>query len=834
VAGRAAILARAPLPQPGRGVPDRGRPRTWPPGPPEGATRLSPPVRGRATLEPTEQEAVRLAGLSPRAAAAFERARLPTVAALGALGGLVWLAGQEVVSAALFAAATLVALVPATWASVRSLWRREATVDVIAALAMAGALVLGEWLAGAIIALMLTGGEALETRAAGRARRELTTLLARAPRTAHRLGPDGAIAEVAVDEVILGDRLLVKGGEVVPTDGLLLSSHAILDESALTGEAAPVTAGAGAVLRSGVLNAGGLLELRVTAPASASTYAGILRLVERAATERAPFVRLADRAAGLFVVATLVLSAAAWVVSGDPIRALAVLVVATPCPLILAAPAAIVGGLSVAARHGIIVKGGAALESLARGEVVLLDKTGTITTGRPSIAEVHVVDDLDVAELLRLAASLEQVSVHPFAPVIVASAVSRGLELAVPADVEEELGSGIAGTVDGRKVRIGLLSFVADGAARPAALRRMRRRAVLEGASTVTIGVDGHIVGGLVLRDRIRADTPGALRDLRAAGIRDVLMVTGDRAEVADLVGEAVGVDRVLAERAPDEKVEAVREAAALGHTIMVGDGINDAPALALADVGVAMGARGATAASEAADVVLTADRLGGLADAVRIARRTRAIAWQSVLVGMGLSMVAMVVAAAGYLTPVAGALLQEGIDLAVILNALRAVRTPGRWQRARRPVAVVPERVLADHRQLTPVVAELATLAEQLEHLPAAPALTEVRRLEAFLRDELLPHEIEEEERVYPLVADVTPGEDPTGPLRRSHREIARLIRLYTRLVDDLPDEGPDREDVLDLQRSLWGLHAVLDLHLLLEDELYSGLTTSASTPGS
>jgi heavy metal translocating P-type ATPase len=761
----------------------------------------------------------------------LERMQLPAVAAALVAGGVAWLVGAGGAADLWFALATAIAFVPALVSSVRQLVARRSGVDVIAVLAMAGALLLGEYLAGAIIALMLTGGEALEEHAAGRARRDLTALLGRAPRTAHRLTEGKGLHDIPIDDLEVGDRVVVKGGEVTPADGLLLTPVAVLDESALTGESAPTVRSAGDAVPSGVVNAGGALELRVTAPAAASTYAGIVRLVEQAASERAPFVRMADRYATVFVGITLVLAVGAWAASGDPVRALAVLVVATPCPLILAAPAAIVGGLSHAAKRGIIVKGGGALESLAAGQVVLLDKTGTITTGRPSVARVHPVADLDAAEVLRLAGSLDQVSVHPFAPAIVTSATKAGCELIVPTQVAEQLGAGIVGRVGAVEVRVGTPSFVAPGRPRPAAIRRMRRRAALEGTSTVEVAVDGRLVAGLTLHDPIRPEAPSALRAVRAAGIEHVLLVTGDRIEVAELVADTVGIDRVLAERAPTEKVDAVREAETLGRTIMVGDGINDAPALALADTGIAMGARGASAASQAADVVLTADRLAGVADAIRIAQRTRRIAWQSVVAGMGLSVVAMGFAAVGLLTPVAGALVQEVIDLLVLLNALRAVRGP-RDGRPAGPEFVVPAEILADHRDLRGPLEALVQLADRLDDLPPDSAREQLTALQRFLVDDLLPHELEEERTVYPAVRAAYPGEDPTAPMARSHREIARRIRLIERTVDELPDEGPDREDVLDLQRSLWGLHAVLDLHLALEDELYADLRTDAAAP--
>jgi heavy metal translocating P-type ATPase len=747
----------------------------------------------------------------------------PTRLILLVLAGLAWLAELERARIAALVAATVVALVPAAWESGRQLIRRDATADVVAVLAMAGALVLGEWLAGAIIAVMLTGGEALEARAVGRARAELTSLLARAPRVAHRARDDGSLEDLPIEDVDVGDVLMVKVGEVVPVDGMLLSDHAVLDEAALTGESRPVEMHAGQLVSSGVVNAGGPMDLRATATSAASTYAGIVRLVEQAATERAPFVRVADRFAGVFLLVTIMLAGGAWLASGDPVRALAVLVVATPCPLILAAPAAIVGGVSASARRGIIVKGGSALESLASGEVVLLDKTGTVTSGRPRVAQVHPLPGWHANEILRLAGSLDQVSVHPFAPAIVEAAHVRGGALVLPSDVHEEVGQGIRGDVGGVAVRVGQLHYTLAGEPVPPDLRRVRRRGAIEGRSIVYVAVDGEPAGAIALHDPIRPDTPRAIQALRAAGINHILMVTGDRAEIADLVGDTIGVDRVLAERSPEEKLDAVHEAARLGRTIMVGDGINDAPALALADAGVAMGARGATAASEAADVVLTNDRLDGLADAVRIARRTRRIAWQSAVTGIALSAVAMVFAALGYLTPVAGAIVQEVIDLAVILNALRALRVPGERLRAGPGGAPVP--LSSGHAGLQAGLEDMGIVAEQLDRIEGPAGLEALRRVRAFLVDELLPHELEEERTIYPRLRIALDGEDPTVPLVRTHREIIRRIRLFSRLVDEIDEAGPDTDEVLDLQRSLFGLQAVLELHLPIEDELYGYL---------
>ncbi len=709
------------------------------------------------------------------------------------------------------------------WAAVQ-LPCGESRIDLIAVLAMSGALVLGEYLVGAVIAVMLAGGTALERYAVARAHRELESLLARVPHVAHRRITD-EIVDVDIDEVGLGDILVVKPGEVLPADGIVTSPSGVLDESALTGEAKPSRVERGAPVRSGTTNAGGPLELRVTAPPGESTYAAIVGLVRAAEKSKAPFVRLADRYALWFLWLTVAIAAGAGLWVADPLRALAVLVVATPCPLILAAPAAIIAGVSRAARHGIIVKGGGPLETLARASVVLLDKTGTLTSARPEVVATETFGSLPAAEVIRLAASVEQVSVHPYAPAIVTEAIHRHLEPSFPDDVHEDMGRGITGRVDGRRVAVGQLGFVAADAPLTPELRTIQIRTAVEGSSGVWVAVDGALAGALLLQDPIRPEAPRTLAALRRAGIRRLHMVTGDHPDVAELVGDALGVDRVFAERSPEDKVDVVRLVRTEGVTAMVGDGINDSPALALADVGIAMGARGATAASEAADVILTADRLEGLVLAIETAQRTWRIARQSVLVGMGLSLVAMVFAATGNLPPVAGAVLQEGIDVLVISNALRALGG-GRRRPTPTPGAAHLARGLATaHRTLRATVNELASLASRLGDLPPAESRAQLLRLCDALEQALLPHERHEQATAYPVLGAMLPGEDPTGPLIRTHHEIFRLTRLLRRLVAQLPPDGPHAEDVRDLRRALYGLHAVLSMHFAQEDELYSVL---------
>jgi heavy metal translocating P-type ATPase len=551
-------------------------------------------------------------------------------------------------------------------------------VDTIALVAMLGALALDQAFAGAVIGLMFTSGAALESIASQRATRELSSLIERAPKVTQLRAGDG-LRQVDVEQVAPGDVVVVRTGEIVPVDGTLLSREAIIDTSTLSGESLPETVRSGSEMLSGCANAGAPFDLRADRPARDSSYSALVRLVRQAQTQRAPFVRMADRYAGFFLPATLLVAGAAWVASGDPVRALAVVVVATPCPLILAAPIALVSGLSRAARHGIIVKGAGTIEALGQARTVLFDKTGTLTAGAPEVRDIWTAEGWQAADVLRLAASLDRLSAHVLGEALVGAAHDAGLPLTAPTAIREDPGQGIAGSVDGHAVRVGSRAFmrsggVAEGELSAAALAATRG----PGEAHVVVAVDGHVAGVIVMADELRADARDIVERLRAEGIRHVAMISGDRRSVAERVGREVGVDRVYAEQSPEDKLQVVRRVAQdreLCPVVMVGDGVNDAPALAAADVGIALGAAGATVSSETADAVITVDRVDRVADAIHAGRRALFIARQSVLIGMGLSMAAMVVAAFGYLAPVAGALFQEAIDLGVILNALRARR---------------------------------------------------------------------------------------------------------------------------------------------------------------
>jgi len=476
----------------------------------------------------------------------------------------------------------------------------------------------------------------------------------------------------------VGDVVLVRAGELVPVDGSVQSAQAVLDESALTGEPLPVTHVRGATVSSGAANAGDAFEMRAARLAADSAYANIVRLVRAAETQRAPFVRLADRYAAVFLPLALAISGLAWALSGDPVRAVAVLVVATPCPLILAAPIAIVSGVSRAARLGVIVKGGAAIERLGEARTVLLDKTGTLTLGAPQVQEVVALEGRAEEELLQLAASVDQLSAHVLAEALVHDAERRGLRLLEPTDAVEEPGQGIEGSAGGHRVAVGSSGWLRSRGYRVAAPVADAGEGEHAGFARVLVGVDGRIAGAIVMADRLRDDARELTGKLRAAGVVRVAMVTGDRRSVAERIAAETGLDRVYAEQGPEDKLAIVREMRSdpeLAPVVMVGDGVNDAPALALADVGIAMSGPGATVSSETADAVITVDRIDRVATAVSVGRRALHIARQSVVFGIALSAAAMVFAALGYIPPVGGALLQEGIDVAVILNALRALR---------------------------------------------------------------------------------------------------------------------------------------------------------------
>jgi len=706
---------------------------------------------------------------------------------------------------------------------VRDLLSGRFGVDAIALVSMSAALALGQPLAGAVVALMYSGGNVLEDIAVARAEHDLRSLVDRAPREAHRR-VEGRIEEVPIGAIAVGDQLLVHAGEVVPVDGVVTSSAATIDESALTGEPIPVVKARGAAILSGSLNAGETFDMTVTSVAGESTYAGIVRLVTAAQTAKAPFVRLADRYALIFLPVTLALAVFAWLISGDLLRSLAVLVAATPCPLILAAPVAFIAGVAQAARRGILVKGGGPLEALARAHTVLFDKTGTLTVGGARLLSVEVAPGEMADEVLMLGASLEQASHHVIADAIVQAGTERGLRLKVPEQVRESMGSGLHGMIEGRQIAAGSRDMIFPGGHVTEWASRAIRRASWRSALIVFVAVEGRPIGALLLADELRSDTPRAIRLLREAGVARIVMVTGDRAAAAQAIGAALDLDAVLADRVPSDKVDAVRSEQRLHPTIMVGDGINDAPALASADVGVALGARGASASSEAADVVILADRLDRVGEAIMIAQRARRIAIESIVAGMGLSTLAMLAATFGWLLPVPAAIVQELIDVAVILNALRAL-TPGYRHAGESMTAAAGQELHRNHLALIGNLDRLRSIVDALDDAAAERAAALITEANRVVQEQVVAHERDDEGNVYPELAKVLRESHGLSAMSRAHREILHLARLLARVAEDMPSEKIDRYLIRDAQRLIEAVETLVRLHTAQEEDIYEAV---------
>ncbi len=545
----------------------------------------------------------------------------------------------------------------------RKLRKEEYGLDLIAALAMGASLWFGEYLAGAIVGLMYSGGQFLEAYAHRRADEGMSALLAQVPRTTLRLAGNG-FEEIPIETVAVGDVLLIRKGDVVPVDGALVGEVATIDQAVLTGEPLPVRIAKGGNISSGATNEGDAIEIRVLSRAEDSTYAGIVRLVEASRRSKAKLMRLADRFSIWFLFATVAIAGVSALMSGDMARIVAVLVVATPCPLILAVPVALAAGTSKAAKQGVLVKGAGPLEALAQATVAVFDKTGTLTAGQPEVG--HIEGPEHPERILRLAASLDQASGHVVGRALVGEARRRGLVLSLPSEVTETAGSGISGIVDGVRVAVGGDTYFGEAPSSGANASRSAMR--------VKVLFDSTPAGTITLEDRLRDDAVQLVTQLRASGISRIVLASGDELAVAATIARSLGLDDVAARLAPADKVAVIEKERVHGKVLMVGDGVNDAPALAAADVGIAFGVENLAAAAEAADIVLIRDDLSKIATVISIARRSRKIALQSIYSGIGLSLIAMVLAGAGYLPPVGGALLQEAIDVAVILNALRAL----------------------------------------------------------------------------------------------------------------------------------------------------------------
>lgn len=605
------------------------------------------------------------------------RPAIPLFVLVGlAAAGIAWMLGSHPLADLILLATLIIGALPLVWEIIQSILQRHFGIDLIAIVAIVASLFLHQYLAGTVILLMLSGGEALEGYALRRARKELTELINRAPTQAHKKD-GGSIIDVPVDSIVPGDIVIVKPGETIPMDGEVTDGIGMVDESALTGEAMPVETARGKKVMSGSVSKDNVLEIRATRPSSESKYAQIIRLVRDAENQKAPFVRLADRYSVWFTALTFILAVLAWFLSGDPVRVLAVLVVATPCPLILATPIAFASGISRAAKRGIIVKNGGALEQLGEAKSFAFDKTGTITLGVPKIVHIEGYA-LPSEKILHIAASLDQLSTHILARSLVQTAREKGVTLAYPEQFQEHLGEGVSGIINGQTYYLARLRYLSSvHIAVPSAVEKEHEKSRAEGQITVYLASENEVLGAIEFADTVRDNVRTLFANLRTLGIRKVVMLTGDKKPVALKIATEIGIplEDVRAECLPGDKVkEVVALHSDFPPVVMVGDGVNDAPAITAADVGIAMGGHGSTASSEAGDIVILVDKIERVGEALAIGHRVMEIAKQSIFVGIGLSILLMIVAALGFIMPVYGALLQEIVDVVVILNALRVL----------------------------------------------------------------------------------------------------------------------------------------------------------------
>ena len=594
---------------------------------------------------------------------------LPEYSFLGvaavSLGLGLWLDTQgSALSSWAYGAGAIVGLILAINWVIAAFRDKEFGSDSLAVIAITATALTNEWLAASVISLMLATGRALETWAAGQARRRLESLLERAPRTANLLEDNATVREVPVDQIKVGDRVLVRSGEVVPVDGEMVTAGTF-DTSALTGESLPRSLAAGDSVDSGILNAASSVEIIAMRIAGQSTYANLIRLVESSSANSASGVRIANKWAVFFVPFAIGFAALTWLVTGEIERAVAVIVAATPCPLILAVPVALISGMSRAAGRGAIIKGGAALEKLARAKSVLVDKTGTLTHGGPAVSEIAVAPGQNRDKILALVGSLEQHSPHVVAKALVAAAQENGSSFSPVESTNERAGHGIEGVISGQKIAIGQPKLP------------LPSWADINHALLVSVEINSELVAVIGLDDPVRSDAKQTIASLRRLGIEKILLVSGDREVTSRSVGSEVGVDEVHFNCKPEDKLRLVEQEmlTSPGTVVFAGDGINDAPALTRASAGVAMGAKGATAASEAADVVIVEDSIKHLAIAIDVAKGARARAVQAAGGGMSLAMVAMVLASFGILNATGSAIAQEFIDVAAILWALVPTR---------------------------------------------------------------------------------------------------------------------------------------------------------------
>jgi len=588
------------------------------------------------------------------------------------LGFGLYIANYHTASNIILGTAIIVSVVPLLWDMLSTLRNGRYGIDILAAAAMITSVTLEQYWTGIIIALMLTGGEALEDYAENKAKAELKSLLDHKPRTAH-LVKNKKIIDVKVSEVKIGETLSILPGEVIPVDCLVLSGNTSIDESDITGESMPKDKNPGDKLLSGAVNIEGSITVKVIHTAKDSQYEQIINLVKSASSSESPFVRLADRYSIPFTIISFMIAGSVWVISGHAIRFLEVIVVATPCPLLLAAPIALISGMSRAAKNGIIIKNGAALEKLAEVKTIAFDKTGTLTNGKPIIESIKTFNGFKEDEILGYAAALETNSNHVLAHAIINGAVSKQIKLPTAKNVKELSGHGLSGTVKGKKLLLGRLNLMQDNQIELKNIHLNNKEYTLS-----YMAIDNKLAGIIFFSDEIRSESVDLMKRLKLAGIKHFQMITGDGIEAAKKVGHKLGISDIVANCLPADKMKSI-ESIKERPVAFVGDGVNDAPVLTVADIGIALGAKGSTAASESADIVIMLDSVSKVASAVEIAKRTFYIAKQSILVGIIISIILMLIFASGKLKPIYGALLQEIVDVIVIFNALRA---HGTWQK--------------------------------------------------------------------------------------------------------------------------------------------------------
>jgi heavy metal translocating P-type ATPase len=598
-----------------------------------------------------------------------------TAVILIVVGAILHYAANSSLAAEVWMVGLIATGAPVIWGTLRAAGRGRFATDVVATLSIIGAVALGQPFAGLVIVLMQTGGEALERFAEGRASAAVRALEAAAPRIAHRI-VGGHVDDVPVSLVEVGDELVVRPGDLVPCDGIVTEGESELDTSSLTGEAAPIAARAGTTIMSGTLNGFGALRIRTTALAAESQYERIVHLVRTAQASKAPLQRLADRYAIWFTPVTLVVCGLAAWMTHDWTRALAILVVATPCPLILAAPVAIIGGINRAAKRHIVIRNGGALERLGTAHVAVFDKTGTLTIGKPRLRAIRAAPGFDEGDVLRWSAAVEEGSSHLLGRVIVEGARAAGMAIPRATESLEAPGQGVAANVEGHSVRVGARAFVLphceSGVLEAAALEQS------DATLRAYVEVDGRLAAVIEYADEVRHELPHVLASLRTQGIGRIVLLSGDHAPIARALAQRIGIEETYGDLLPGDKAGFIERLRAEGGTVlMIGDGINDAPALTAADVGIALAAHGGGITAEAADVIVLVDSLAPVPEVISIGARTVRIARQSIWVGLGLSGIAMLVAAFGGLPPAIGAVLQEVIDVAVIVNALRSSMEP-------------------------------------------------------------------------------------------------------------------------------------------------------------